>query len=156
MSLQKATHKSTAQTIKTLQFDCLSFLSSRGCNHILVIMDESTGFCWFKPIVSMSANEIANHLNEFFKTYGIPKQISNDHSASLTSKVLANLTNLYGIKFTHDKVNKPSSTGLLESKMKLAKTLVDHMVLTQPNIEIHEKIADIAFYVNNPEKSSTG
>ena len=70
--------------------------------------------------------------------------------------VMSQITSIYGINWTHDLSVSPTSTGLVEGRVKLCKTLLSFLTLKNPDLDPYESLLDLQFCMNNSSSSVTG
>ena len=157
--LQPAAGRSCTGPWQRVQIDHAGpFRSSRySSKHIIVITDEFSQFTWLFPVDSTGAEEAFTCLNKLIRIHGIPfRGIASDRGASFTSGIMAAVSQTYGVKWSFDLSNNPSSTGLVEHKVKMMKELLKYATLGNPDLDVFESVADCQYSLNNTSSSVTG
>ena len=70
--------------------------------------------------------------------------------------VMSQIASSYGINWTHDLSVSPTSTGLVEGRVKLCKTLLSFLTLKNPDLDPYDSLLDLQFCMNNSPRSVTG
>ena len=157
--LRPAAAKSCDGPFQRLQIDhCGPFPSRQySSKHILVITDEFSHFTWLYAVDSTGAEEAFNCLNRLIRIYGIPfRGISSDRGSAFTSQIMSAVSSVYGVKWAHDLSANPSSTGLVENRVKMTKQLIKYVILTNKDVDVFDCLLDVMFSLNNCSSSVTG
>ena len=157
--LQPAVGRSCTGPWQRVQIDhAWPFRSSKySSKHIIVITDEFSQFTWLFPVDSTGAEEAFTCLNKLIRIHGIPfRGIASDRGASFTSGIMAAVSQTYGVKWSFDLSNNPSSTGLVEHKVKMMKELLKYATLGNPDLDVFESVTDCQYSLNNTSSSVTG
>jgi hypothetical protein len=151
--------KSTMGPFQRLQVDYFGPITSakHSAKHVLVVVDEFTLYTWLFACDTPNAEETVKALTCLIKAHGVPVQgISSDRGAAFNSKMLSDLSKSFGIKWRHDAAHMPSSTGLVENRVQMAKKLIKFAVLKNPGVDSFDILPDIQFCMNNSPCTSLG
>ena len=117
-----------------MELVCIDYLtlekSKGGYEKILVITDHFTRYAQAIPTRNETAQTTAKALyEEFFIHYGFPSKIHSDKGASIESKLIKKLCEIYGMKKTRTNPYHPMGNGMVE---RFNKTLLN-MLGTLPS-----------------------
>ena len=157
--LQPAAGKSCIGPFQRLQNDHAGpFYSQKySSRHILVVTDEFSQYSWLFATDTTGAEDTFACLNKLIRIYGIPSLgISSDRRPSFISEVMACVSRVYGIQWTHDLTTTPSSTGLFENRVKLLKQLLSFIILRSPDVDLYDTLLDLQYSLNCTASSVTG
>jgi transposase InsO family protein len=96
--------------------------SSRGNEHVLVIVDQFTKWIECIPLPSQTAEVTAEAVVEFFSRFGCPLEIFTDRGANFESKLFQGVCQLLGIHKARTTPYRPSGNGQVE---RVNRTLMD-------------------------------
>ena len=99
-----------------IQVDCSVHLpeSEDGHKVLLVVIDIFTGFVILKPLITNTAEIIANELWSIFAIMGLPKILQTDNGPEFSNKVVKALTSLIGIQHRFITPYNPRCDGKVE------------------------------------------
>jgi hypothetical protein len=99
-------------------------MSERGHQHVLVVVDVATRFCFLKPLRSKTSHEILQKLFKVWMYFGFPKIIQSDNGKEFTNEALNKLCETVGIDKRLITAYHPQANGLAESYVKIAKNIL--------------------------------
>ena len=102
--------------------------STRGHQHILVIMDYATRYPEAIPLRKTSAKTIAKELFQVFSRVGLPKEVLTDQGTPFMSRVTKELCKLLKVTQLRTSVYHPQTDGLVERFNKTLKQMLRRVV----------------------------
>ena len=99
-----------------IQIDCSTHMppTPDGKRAMLVIIDVFTGFVILNPLITTSANEVAQHLWDAFTTFGFPKILQSDNGPEFVNDVLRAMVQLTGVEHRFISPYNPRADGKVE------------------------------------------
>lgn len=88
--------------------------SSRGFEHITVIIDSFTRFVLLYPIKSTKATAMMRALEDVFHRYGIPRMIVSDRGTCFTAGAFRKFCETRGIQHVLNSPRHPQANGMVE------------------------------------------
>ena len=110
----------------------LSPPSSEGHRYILTLIDYATGFPEAVPLKEIDSVSVAEALLSIFARVGIPKEILSDNGTQFTSKLMAELHKLLGVKPSFTTPFHPSANGRVERLHGLMKASLRKLCADKP------------------------
>jgi len=88
---------------------------SRGCTHLLTVVDRSTRWPEAIPLAETSASTCARALlSQWIARFGVPSQITSDRGSQFASQVWEQLCTLLGMRRIMTTAYHPQANGLVE------------------------------------------
>jgi len=92
--------------------------STKGNCYILTIVDICTSYVVLRTLPSKDMEVVARKLWEVFCEYGTPRILQSDNGSEFVNRVIAVMTELYGIEQRLTTAYNPRANGLVERKNK--------------------------------------
>lgn len=127
----------------------------RGHEYILVICDYATRYPVAIPLKRFTAVEVAEQLVDTFAQYGIPKEILTDQGTNFTSKLLAELYGLLGVRALKTAPYHPQTDGLVERFNQTLKNML-RRVLVEDKRDWDRLLPYVLFAYREVPQASTG
>ena len=157
--LKPAAARSCTGQLQKIQCDFAGPFNSMkySSKYVLVVTDEFSQYSWLFATDTASANDAFACLNKLIRIYGIPSLgVVSDRGSSFTSEIMTSISRLYGINWTHDLSSNPTSTGLVENRVKMVKQLIKYITLRSPDVDLYDSLLDVQFSLNCTASSVTG
>ena len=129
--------------------------STRGHQHILVIMDYATRYPEAIPLRNTSAKTIAKELFQVVTRVGLPKEILTDQGTPFMSRVTRELCKLLKVTQLRTSVYHPQTDGLVERFNKTLKQML-RKVVDKDGKNWDYLLPYLMFAIREVPQSSTG
>ncbi len=130
-------------------------ITENGNRFLLTIQDDLTKFLQIHAIPNHEAHTVAQKLNEFISSFGIPENILSDNGTEFSSEIIKALTKLYKIRHIFASPYRPQSNASLERTHATLKDYLKHFIQENPDLW-DDWIPHAIFYFNSTIHSSTG
>nr|BBD82009.1 Pol [Equine foamy virus] len=127
---------------------------SDGYYHVLVIVDEGTGYTWLYPTKAQTANATVKALNHLTGT-AIPKVLHSDQGSAFTSATLVDWAKDKGIQMEYSSPYHPQSSGKVERKNSEIKRLLTKLLVGRPT-KWYPLIPTVQLALNNTPNAKIG
>ena len=98
--------------------------SEGGYCFVLIIVDVLTRFCWLRPLMRRTAEDVAYILSEVFANFGVPKIVQSDNDPSFCNQVVEEFRGLAGFEHRRIMAYFPRTNGPVESWVRQTKDLL--------------------------------
>uniref|UniRef100_A0A9J7ZFV4 Gypsy retrotransposon integrase-like protein 1 n=1 Tax=Cyprinus carpio carpio TaxID=630221 RepID=A0A9J7ZFV4_CYPCA len=129
--------------------------SSRGHEHILVIVDNATRYPEAIPLRKATTKAIAQELFLLFSRVGIPSQILTDQGTPFISRMMADVCKLLKVQQLRTTVYHPQTDGLIERFNQTLKQML-RRVAAEDKRDWDQMLPYVLFGIREIPQASTG
>lgn len=129
--------------------------SSKGNEHILVVICGFTKFVLMKAVKSTNAQPVVWMLEEMASVFGLPSRIITDRGTAFTSNALKKYCEDYGIDHVLVAVGTPRGNGQVERSNRTILTAIRTMV-DETDRKWDEKVKTVQSAINTSPNATTG
>lgn len=123
--------------------------SKQGNNHVIVIVDAFTKFCFIKAVKNTKTKYVVEELGNIIKVFGVPKRIITDRGKAFTSKTFKGFCEERQVQLHFNAVGMPRGNGQVERYNKTVLDSLATMGATNGDDEWDQNITNIQLGINN-------